>query len=95
MTDTCPVRFEVRGIERANAGRLVALAIVAIEIEGIEILLQGVQVLRVPGGGAEVRTPVWRHPASGKWIPGIILPDELWQAIGAEVLARIASQPVA
>jgi len=89
MTDTSTVRFEVRGIEQAHAGRLVALAIVAIDIEGVELVLQGVQVLRGAGGGWVVRAPVWRHPGSGKWVPAIVLPDELRDAIASEVMATI------
>ena len=39
MTDTSTVRFEVRGIERVHGGRVVALALVAIEVEGVEIVV--------------------------------------------------------
>jgi len=94
MTDTSTVRFEVRGIERVHGGRVVALAIIAIDIEGVELVLQGVQIMREPNGGWMVRAPVWRHPKNGKWVPSIILPDELWQAIGAELLAKVTSQNV-
>ena len=65
------------------------MAIVAIDIDGVELMLQGVPIMREPDGTGVVRAPVWRHPKNGKWIPGIILPDELWQAIGAEVLGRV------
>lgn len=88
MTETSTVRFEVRGIERAHGGRVVALAIVALDVDGVELVMQGVQVLRAAGGGLEVRAPMWRHP-TGRWIPAVVLPDELRDAIGAEVLARI------
>lgn len=95
MTDTSAVRFEVRGIERVHgAGRLVALAIVAVDIEGVELVLQGVQVMREPDGGWRVRAPVWRHPGSGKWVPAVVLPDELRDAIGAEVMARVSPDAI-
>lgn len=94
LTDTSSVRFEVRSIEWANSGRLVALATVAIDIEGVELVLQGIQIMREPDGTWTVRAPRWRHPGSGKWVPAVVLPDELQDAIGVEVLGRITSQSV-
>lgn len=95
MTDTSSVGFEVRSIEPVHgAGRLVALAVVAVDIDGVELVLQGVQVMREPDGGWRVRPPVWRHPGSGAWVPAVVLPDELRDAIGAEVLARISPDAI-
>ncbi len=95
VTDTSAVCFEIREIERVHGtGRLVALAIVVIDIEGVEFVLQGVQILRGVGGGWVVRGPVWRHPGSSKWVPAVVLPDELRNAIATEVMARISPDAI-
>lgn len=87
MSDTGIVSFEVRGVEPVHgSGRLLALAIVVVDVDGIELVLQGVQVVRGSGGLPEVRAPVFRHPASGQWVPAVLLPPELSEAIAKEVL---------
>lgn len=91
MTESVPVRFEVLGTEPVHgAGRLVALANVALDVAGLELTLQGVSVTRDGRGALAVRGPVWRHPGSGRWLPALLLPDELQQAIGNAVLALAA-----
>lgn len=88
MTDTVPVRFEVRQVEPVHGcGKLVGLAVVAMDVAGVELVLQGVQVVWDRHGCLTVRAPVWRHPGSGQWVPAVVLPDELRDAIGQEVLA--------
>ena len=88
MDETVPVRFTVQGVEPVRAaGRLIALAIVALDVAGVELVLQGVQVVRGVDGVLTVRPPVWRHPASGRWLPAMVLPPELQAAIGVEVLS--------
>lgn len=88
MAETEPVTFNVQLIEPASgAGRLVALAIVAMEIAGVEVVLQGVQIIRGPNGRASVEAPKFRHPRTGQWIPAVVLPPELRDAIGRELLA--------
>lgn len=86
--DTVPVRFEVKAVERVlDRGALVGLAIVDIDIAGVELTLQGVQIVR-EAGGLSIRSPVFRHPRSGRWLPGVLLPPELAEAIRAEVGPR-------
>jgi len=89
VTDTASASFEVLGVEPVRgAGRLVGLAIVRVELEGVELVLQGVQVLRTPAG-LTVQAPTFRHPKHGCSVPSVILPPELRDAIGAEVLASM------
>jgi hypothetical protein len=88
--ETQAVAFEVIGVESVNRGRLIGLAIVDVEIAGVGLRLQGVQILRGADGGLECRAPVWRHPSSGRWLPGLILPPELSTALAADVLAAFA-----
>lgn len=88
MTDTVPVEYRVIGTEPVHGrGRLERLAIVEVEVAGIVLTLQGVQVMRGPDGRRTCRAPTFRHP-DGRWLPAILLPVELSDAIAAEVLAE-------
>ena len=82
------VRFTVAGVEPVrDRGSLIALAVVVLEVADVPFTLQGVQVHRRAGGGVEVRSPVWRHPRTGAWLPGVLLPPELADALAREVAA--------
>ncbi|PHK93794.1 hypothetical protein CR162_16900 [Pseudoroseomonas rhizosphaerae] len=86
MTEMQDVRFEVLGVERvAGAGKLKALAVVLVEVEGVQITLQGVQVVQ-GADGLCCRAPTFRHPRDGRWLPAVALPPVLADAIAAEVL---------
>ena len=78
------VRFTVAGVEPVrDRGSLIALAVVVIEVADVPFTLQGVQVHRRPGGGGvEVRSPVWRHPRTGAWLPGVLLPPGAGRCAG-------------
>ncbi len=81
------VSFAVTGFEWIpGKGRLAALADLRIEIEGVVLLLQGVRVPREPDGGLACQEPRFRHPG-GRWLPVVVLPPELSDAIAAAVLA--------
>ncbi|UFN48911.1 hypothetical protein LPC08_23425 [Roseomonas sp. OT10] len=89
MTDaeTVPVRYEVKGLEAVRgAGRLAGLAVVDVEIAGGLLTLQGVQVVRETDGSLTCKAPVFRHPRDGRWLPAVVLPPELRDAIGQEVV---------
>ena len=89
-TETQPVTFTVQSIDPVQgAGRLMAFATVIMEIAGVEMLMQGVQVLREANGNATVQAPTFRHPRTGRWLPALVLPPELREAIGNEVIAYI------
>jgi hypothetical protein len=86
-TETLPVAYRVTSVERVTgSGRLVGLANCDVEIGGIVIALQGIQIRRLSDGGLVVAAPLWRHPRSGKWMPGVILPEELSDALADEVI---------
>jgi len=45
--NTVLCRFQVRHLERVGGcGRLLALALVALDVDGVELTLQGVRVMR-------------------------------------------------
>lgn len=90
---TQAVEFSVVKVERVQGrGALVGLAIVDLDVAGVVFTLQGVQVTRAPDGGLACKSPVWRHPAAGTWLPGVLLPPELAEAMAAEVLAAWTAQ---
>lgn len=89
--DTVSVQFEVLAIERVNRGRLIALSAVEIEIAGITLTLQGVQIVRRADNTVVCNPPVFRHARSGEWLPAVVLPPELARAIAAEVLRTFES----
>ncbi len=90
MTDTATVLFTVLGVEAVRGvARLVGLANLRMEVAGIEFTIQGVQVLRMSDGKLNIRAPMFRHPRDGKFLPAIVFPPELQDAIGMEVLATL------
>jgi hypothetical protein len=89
--ETIGVGYRVISIERVhNAGRLLALATVELDVAGCVIVLQGCQVPRRVDGSIECAAPVWRHPRIGQWLPAVILRPELAAALAGEVLAAVA-----
>ncbi|UFN48121.1 hypothetical protein LPC08_19195 [Roseomonas sp. OT10] len=93
--ETVPVRYEVKALEPVRgAGRLVGLALVEVEVAGVILTLQGVQVLHGGGGGLTCRAPCFRHPRDGRGLPAVVLPAALADAIAAEVL-ELAAQEIA
>jgi hypothetical protein len=90
---TATVTFVITGLERVSgAGRLVALATVEIDLEGVVVLVQGVQVIRRRGRIA-MQAPRFRNPKTGAWIPAVILPNELGEAIAEELHHMLMRQP--
>jgi stage V sporulation protein G len=82
---TATVTFVVTGLQRVvGAGRLVALATVEIDLEGVVVQVQGLQVIR-QRGRISTQAPRFRNPQTGAWMPAVILPDELGVAIAQEV----------
>jgi hypothetical protein len=87
---TTTVTFTVTEFERVrDAGRLIALAKVELEVAGVVLTMQGVRVLR-HGRRLATEAPRFRDPATGSWVPALVIPDELGQAIARELLALLA-----
>lgn len=90
---TIPVTFTVTSLRHLHdAGRLLVLADVTMDLGGIEIALHGVQVLRLPTGRLRCQAP--RHRShTGEWLPAVTLPEELELAIGREVMTAAGFVP--
>ncbi len=89
MTDTSPATVEVLSVTLSRApGRLIALAVVEVVLDGVPIVLQGVRVLRRADGMAVVQMPAYRHQ-SGELLPAVVLPEELDEAVQRQVLQEL------
>jgi len=85
-TERVAVEINVASIERTEGcGTLIALAIVELRINDVDLCLQGVQVRRTRDNKFLCQSPQFRDPRSGRWLPCILLPPELSAAIGASV----------
>jgi hypothetical protein len=82
--ETAAVRVTVLGLNLVHGGRLLALAAVEIDIEGIVIGLDGVRVVQLGPHRLGVEPPAWRAGAQSR--PAVILPPELTSAIAGAVL---------
>lgn len=88
MSATLPVTVEVLGVEVVNKGGLLALSNVRVSFDGVEIEIQGVQVRRHPDGRVTVDAPCYRCGDS-RWLPAVVLPPELGQAVADAVVEQL------
>lgn len=93
MPETVPVTYTVTAFERVRgAGRLVGLAVVEVDVQGVIFTLQGVQVTQEADGSLACRSPVWRHPKNGQSVPCMQLPPALAGAIAGTVIGCMEPQ---
>jgi len=84
--ESTTVTIAVLGITPVSkTSKLLALADVEIVIDGIAIVIHGVQVM-ADRSGTEVRLPEYRAP-SGEWVSAISLPEEVREPMANAVLA--------
>lgn len=84
--DTTTAIITVLGIVPVNAtGKLLALADVELVLDGVAMIIHGVQV-RADGTCTEISLPRYRSP-SGTWMTAITLPDEVRAPMGDAVMA--------
>lgn len=87
------VTFTVTALEHIEGhGRLLALAALEIEFDGVKLGLHGVQVIR-QGKRITTQAPRFRNPKTGVWAPAVVLPDELGKAIAHEVQSMLLRRP--
>ena len=91
--ETATISFTLLGLERArDRGRLLGLASAEILLAGVAVTVQGIRIIYEPDGSLLVQPPRFRHP-DGHWLPAVILPPELAEAIAAEVLDAFGTRP--
>jgi DNA-binding cell septation regulator SpoVG len=84
------VTCTVLSVERLQGGRILALASVALDFDGILIEVHGLRVVRATKDGREaagVEMPHYRA-ADGSMRPTVRLPEELHQPIATAILER-------
>lgn len=61
------------------------LAAVEVKVGGLAMMVQGIRVVRAPGGELCCLPPAFRHP-DGRWLPAVTVSAELSDVISAAVL---------
>jgi hypothetical protein len=91
MSDaTTSVTVRVDPLTRAyGKGRLKFTTCVTLEIGGIELTLQGVQIVEDRHGHLRAQLPQARHPSTGVSYPAIAVPLELHRVIETAVLELV------
>ena len=86
MSDaTSTVTIEVMTVTPVHAGRLLGLADVELTLDGVAILIHGIQI-RADGHGTEIALPRYRAP-DGSWLAAMSLPDDIRAPMGDAVIA--------
>jgi len=89
------VSITVLSVTPAHAGKLFALASVAVDIDGVEIAIHGIRALHVTNPiGTRIELPQFRHP-NGRWQTAIALPEEVRGPIGDAVLNELVERGIA
>jgi hypothetical protein len=90
--DTIAVSFAITEAERMPPAMAPLLAIVSAEVNlgGVVLLLGGIRVMARRSGQVVARTAFWRHPITGVWAPGVLLPQPLEKALIAAALEAVA-----
>ena len=84
--ETETVTFSVVNVERVlGRGDLIAMAIVSLVIAGVEMTLQGLQVRANGSNRVDVSLPTFKSTRDGTQKAAIVLPPELFEAMGAAV----------
>jgi stage V sporulation protein G len=85
---TTSVSITVLSATPIRAGKLFALAAVAIDIDGVLLEIHGIRAVHIPPAATRVELPTFRD-AAGRSQTAIILPEEVRGPIGDAVLSRL------
>lgn len=79
------MRVTILGVEHTQrTGNLLAWVSFEITVGEITIGIQGAQVRKASLGQIELRPPEFRS-GSGRWLPSVIIPDEIWLSVLSEL----------
>lgn len=79
--ETAPVRVTLTGIQKVHGREpLVALAVAELDIGGVILLLQGIQIRRNHAGRMDVLAPQFKSN-TGEWFPAVTLPAVILSAL--------------
>jgi len=88
------VSITVLSVTPVRAGKLFALATVAIDIDGLQIEVHGIRAMRVEPAGTRIELPKFRD-ATGILRAAITLPAEIQGPIGDAVLDELIERGLA
>lgn len=71
-----------------RCGKLLALAVVEVDVDGVVFRLQGVRLVQRPDGSKAVEAPRYRGP-DGRWLPAVVFPGEMAEAVAGVVLEAV------
>ena len=91
---TTQVSITVLSVTPMRAGKLFALAAVAIDIDGVLIEIHGIRAVHVPPAATRIELPTFRD-AAGRSRAAIILPEEVRRPIGDAVLEELVERSLA
>jgi len=90
---TTAIGLTVLEVEPVNCGKLYALVTAEIDIEGVAIIVHGIQAVRDPGG-TRIALPKFRD-ARGTWRSAVVLPEEIKGPLGDAVLEALIERGLA
>jgi stage V sporulation protein G len=90
---TASVGLTVLDVEAVNSGKLFALVAVEIDIDGIVVIVHGVQAVRDPPG-SRIEMPKYRD-RNGIWRSAVTLPEEIRGPLGIAVLEVLVERGLA
>ena len=85
---TAPASITVLSVTPIRVGKLVALAAVEVDIDGVAIEIHGIRAMHVPPAATRIEVPTYRD-AAGRSRAAIVLPEEVCGPIGDAVLDRL------
>ena len=91
---TTQVSITVLSVTPMQAGKLFALAAVAIDIDGVLIEIHGIRAIHVPPAATRIELPTFRD-AAGRSRAAIVLPEEVRLPIGDAVLEELVERSLA
>jgi stage V sporulation protein G len=83
--ETSTATISVLQVTPIHAGRVLALADVELMLDGVSLIIHGVQV-RADASKTEITLPNYRAP-DGSWKTAVTLPDEIRGPMGDAVIA--------
>lgn len=87
-------KITVLDVQPISGAKMFALATVEIDIDGVVILVHGIQALRCEPAGTRIELPKFRD-AGGVWRTAVTLPDEIKGPIGDAVLDALLARGIA
>jgi stage V sporulation protein G len=90
---TATIGLTVLEVEPVNSGKLFALATAEIDIEGVAVVVHGIQAVRDPAG-TRIALPKFRD-ARGTWRAALVLPEEIKGPLGDAVLEALVARGLA